>query len=258
MPDSSIASMTSPEQGAQQECSSTRAPGTGGSSASRPGRDGLSASSRSGAAPAGTAGGDSRNCTRGLRGGTAGPGHPGPRQGLATRCRPARASAVIATIVRPTLARFRAAPVVVADLALRLRVAPRARGGAMDAVTRVMLPHPALLDEIHRLPARRVAMAVLVPVLLLAGWNVEVDGPPHVRVARRGDDDRLGVDDRRPGVADDDAPVDAGLGDLDRDRSGRERRLRCDGGRHADRDHPGCEKFHADLLSFVWSAAPGI
>src|SRR5690606_15990655 len=121
--------------------------------------------------------------------GDRGPGHPGPRHGLARRGRssgsPVPASAVAVPVVRPTLGRPGAAAIVMARLRVRVRAGPML--DAMDMAPAMMLAHPALLHEVDGLPTGGVAVAVLAPVLLVAGRHVEVDRAPHLGVARRCD-----------------------------------------------------------------------
>src|SRR3989442_7832524 len=81
----------------------------------------------------------------------------------------------------------------------------------------IALTHPLLLDEVHGLTASVVAPAVPAPVLLIDNRDVEVDRLLVHGHRRRGDYNRLSVDDsRRRVVADVDAAVDAGLIDANR------------------------------------------
>ena len=128
--------------------------------------------------------------------------------------------ATIVVIASPTVAPAFVAliPVVVVAIAVTAAIVPTI---AVTTTALLIARHvfafvPAILNEIDALAAGAVFVAVMAPVLGMAGRDAQVDRWAMDRDAL--DQNRLAVDDRRAGVAADvDLAIETGLADADRD-----------------------------------------
>src|SRR5574343_106177 len=117
-------------------------------------------------------------------------------------------AALLAHLVATLLAVI--APLVVASVVVAMAVV------ALPVNRRVFLLVPLVANEIHTFAAGVVAVAVLVPLLGVAGRHAQVERRAAVRHGL--DHDRFRIEQRRRRVtADVDAAVKTGLADADRD-----------------------------------------
>ena len=106
-------------------------------------------------------------------------------------------------------------------VAVMMTITPVPRILPTGMLITVALDHPLFLYEIHRLSARVVSIAMLVPFLLMARWDIQIDRLAHHGNWLLNDDHGLLVhDDRRWTVADVNSSIDTGLVDTDRDPHG--------------------------------------
>lgn len=123
---------------------------------------------------------------------------------------------LFATMAIPVFVTLVMAVVAAVVLAVVLAVFLTAIALLALIIGNVLAGVPVVLDEVDPLPAGMVLVAILAPVLGVAGWNVQVDRRAHDRYPL--DDDRLRVDQlRRRIAANVDAAIEAGLADAYRD-----------------------------------------